>query len=153
MHGTSAYLALTKILRLVSAALRRRVFMAALPRSFGPDVSDTIMRFAVGYPRDRLRDIMNNVTRTEKGGCLDASTAADYHHMDLVVRWKWPASLRRPRCMRMTFIMWVDGPTYAHLQTLKIAHLQWPQKLKVDGLGFTCDACEPVELQLQRTHF
>ena len=39
--------------------------MAALPRRFGPDVSDTIMRFAVGYPRDRLRDIANNIERIE----------------------------------------------------------------------------------------
>ena len=27
------------------------------PRSFGPDVTDNIMRFAVGYPRERFSDI------------------------------------------------------------------------------------------------
>ena len=39
--------------------------MAGLPRAFGPDVTDSIMRFAVGYPRDRLRDIVNAIERIE----------------------------------------------------------------------------------------
>ena len=116
--------------------------MAALPRSFGPDVSDTIMRFAVGYPRDRMRDIMDKIVRTEETGDCDRT-----------IQWKWPASLRLPRCIRITFIMWVDNATYVHLRTLKIAHLQWSQRNKVDDLAFTCDACEPVELELQRTRF
>ena len=113
--------------------------MAALPRRFGPDVTDSIMRFAVGYPRDRLNDIMNSVTRTEK--------SCRYLPEDRVVKWKWPG-----HCIRMTFIAWFDGATYVHLRTLKIAHLQWSQRNKVDDLAFTCDACESVELQLQRTH-
>ena len=115
--------------------------MAALPRRFGPDVSDTIMRFAVGYPRDRLNDIMNSVTRTEK------SSLSRFLPGDRIVKWKWPG-----HCIRMTFIAWVDGATYVHLRTLKIADLQWSQGNKVDDLAFTCDACEPVELELQRTH-
>ena len=49
--------------------------MAGLPRALGPEVTDHIMRLAVGYPRDRLRDIVNAVERIENhnnpgGGCL-----------------------------------------------------------------------------------
>ena len=127
---------------------RDRVVMAALPRRFGPDVTDSIMRFAVGYPRDRLKDIMNIVARKEKisRSWLQTTDGIVHWTTDLIVQWKWPG-----RRMRMNFIMWIDDATYVHLQTVKIADLEWPQRLKVDDLAFTCDACEPVELELQRT--
>ena len=40
--------------------------MAGLPRSFNADVTENIMRFAVGYPRDRLRSIASAIERREK---------------------------------------------------------------------------------------
>ena len=40
--------------------------MAGFPRSFSADVTENIMRFAVGYPRDRLRTIASAIERREK---------------------------------------------------------------------------------------
>ena len=46
--------------------------MAGLPRALGPEVTDRIMRLAVGYPRDRLRDIVNAVERIENNEVIEA---------------------------------------------------------------------------------
>ena len=82
---------------------------------------------------------MNSVTHTEK--------SSRFWPQNRIVQWKWPG-----RCVRMDFVMWIDSATYVHLRTFKIADLEWSQRLKVDDLAFTCDACEPVEMELQRAH-
>ena len=106
--------------------------MAALPRRFGPDVSDTIMRFAVGYPRDRLRDMGASIKRKEKGRELTLDPN------EFCVRWRTPW-----RNFRMLFI--------GGRRTFEHAVLDDDREAKVEDLAFTCDACEPVELELQRT--
>ena len=103
--------------------------MAALPRSFGPDVSDTIMRLAVGYPRDRLRDMGASIKRKEKGRELTLDPT------ECCVRWRTPW-----RNFRMLFI---GGRALGH----EYARLEHDREAKLEDLAFTCDACEPVELQ------
>ena len=109
--------------------------MAGLPRSFGPDVTDSIMRFAVGYPRDRVRDMMAIVKRSEK----------HYHDNipdDVVVSWR---PCRGGKQIRMCFILGI--------RTLEHVKLDWDREEKIEDLAFTCDACEPLEMQLQRSRF
>ena len=105
--------------------------MAALPRNFSPDVTDIIMRFAVGYPRDRVRGMMATVKRKEKP-----------KGEDVVVSWR---PYRGAKQIKMRLILGVVATSHAWLDS--------DQEIKVDDLAFTCDACEPAELQLERTHF
>ena len=110
--------------------------MAALPRRFGPDVSDTIMRFAVGYPRDRLRDIANDIERIE------------YHdHTSSLLHWRH----RRRHHGTMGTVLSV---AISHRRRSD-CFIRWElrDEDRVKYYGEFCDACEPVELQLQRTHF
>ena len=103
--------------------------MAALPRSFGPDVSDTVMRFAVGYPRDRLKATASALLRREvnRGGkCL--------------VEWIYEDN------SMLTLLFDRSG------NSRDFDRLQYRELGRVIYYGDFCDACGPVELQLQRTH-
>ena len=118
--------------------------MAGFPRAFGPDVTDRIMRFAVGYPRDRLKDMTATVKRRERYYPIprDSSDSGD-----LRVSWRLPT-----RTIRLGFFTTGAEP-YRACVCFEHARLEWDWESIVDDLAFTCDACEPAELQLQRTHF
>ena len=127
--------------------------MAALPRSFDPDVSDTIMRFAVGYPRDRMKDMMTGVRRKD----VIFRVSSKFLH----------PKLRDPRSLTD----WSSTGTGYHLMCIHFESGPLPQTRYEDHplsgtryreylreshaqrLQWTCDACEPVDLELQRTHF
>ena len=106
--------------------------MAGLLRAFAPDVTDSIMRFAVGYPRDRLRDIVNAVERIE------------YHiHTGCILEWRYDGTYI-PGLMKV-FISprWCDA----------FYRLKRQDEDRAKYYGEFCEACEPVELELQRTRF
>ena len=139
--------------------------MAALPRSFGPDVSDTIMRFAVGYPRDRMRDIMDKIVRRPdrvnwRGGA----------YSDVV--WQVPSKFLHSKLRDPRFVTdWSSTGTENHRMCVRFVTLPLPpatfgghplsenktreyiRESYAQRLQWTCDACEPVELELQRSHF
>ena len=46
-------------------------------------------------------------------------------------------------------MLFIGGRALVH----EYARLEYDREAKLEDLAFTCDACEPVELQLQRTHF
>ena len=107
--------------------------MAALPRRFGPDVTDSIMRFAVGYPRDRLRHIANAIEHIE-------------HHSTAISLIEW----------RYNQMRWWLMVAISHVGTQACdSFRQWEARDedRVKYYGEFCDACEPVDLQLQRTRF
>ena len=103
--------------------------MAALPRSFGADVTDCIMRFAVGYPRDRVRDIVSDIERIE-------------HHDGASSLIEWRYNGTRP--------VWVLSSS-----TCRDSFIRWKllDEARVKYFGDFCDACEPEELQQHRTRF
>ena len=105
--------------------------MAALPRSFGPDVTDSIMRFAIGYPRDRLRDIANAIKRIE------------YHnHTSSLLVWRYNGTIGIGL-----------GVAISHRgRSDSFSRWELRDEDRVKYYGEFCDACEPVELQLHRTH-
>ena len=137
--------------------------MAGLPRSFGPDVTDSIMRFAVGYPRDRLRDIASTVTRRDSGRqCLlqpsthdvswkvDAAQLAENLHS--LTNWDGPIRGRSYFCASFDTrpppqIKDIDRPLSGYDK------FEYSRGFHTQRLYSTCDACEPVELQLQRSRF
>ena len=103
--------------------------MTALPRSFGADVTDRIMRFAVGYPRDRLRDM---VSATERIESRDDNSS--------LISW------RNDGAILMVLI--------SHRRRAdSFARWELLDEDRVKYYGDVCDACEPAELQHQRTHF
>ena len=106
--------------------------MAGLPRSFGADVTDRIMRFTVGYPRDRLRDIVNAIERIE-------------HHNDIssLLEWRYNGT-HRPGLM-VAISHRGANDSFSRWEIL--------DEDRVKYYGDFCDACEPVELQLQRSRF
>ena len=107
--------------------------MAGLPRSFGPDVTDIIMRFAVGYPRDRLRDIANAIERIE-------------HYSTAISLIEW----------RYNLLRWWLMVAISHVGAqASDSFRQWElrDEDRVKYYGDFCDAREPKELQQYRTHF
>ena len=103
--------------------------MAALPRSFGADVTDCIMRFAVGYPRDRVRVIVSDIERIE------------HHDGDSsLIEWRYKGT--RPVWVLIT-------------NTCSDTFYRWKHrdKHRVKYYGHFCEACEPEELQQHRTRF
>ena len=135
--------------------------MAGLPRSFGPDVSDNIMRFAVGYPRDRLRDITSTVTHRgaqcrvqpwthDVSWRVDAGKLAENLHS--LSNWSEPFRGRSYFCVSFDTrpppqIKDIDSPRRGY------DHLEYSRGFRVQRLYSTCGACEPVELQIQRPRF
>ena len=105
--------------------------MAALPRSFGADVTDCIMRFAVGYPRDRVRDIVNAIERIERHGNISS-----------LIEWRYNGKT----VAGLVLIRCIDGRDSFRRWDLR-------DEDRVDYYGDFCDACEPVALQLQRPRF
>ena len=98
-----------------------------------PTVTDQIMRFAIGYPSDRLRAITADVVRTS---------------------WQTPSS--------KTVVDW-NGPGRGDNWLSGIFRLVWDndrewqmerdREVEMLLLQEQCEACEPAELQLQRTYF
>ena len=106
--------------------------MAGLPRSFGADVVDLIMRFAVGYPRDRMRDIVTAIKRIE-------------HHNDTssLLEWRYNGTHRPGLMVAISHLGRPDSFSRWELR----------DKDRVKYYGDFCDTCEPEELQQHRTHF
>ena len=102
--------------------------MAALPRSFGADVTDCIMRFAVGYPRDRVRDIVSAIERIE-----------DHGNITSLLEWRYNGK-------RVVGLLAIDRPN-------PFGRWEIRDEDRVKYYGDFCDACEPVALQLQRPRF
>ena len=131
--------------------------MAGLPRSFGPDVTDIIMRFAVGYPRDRLRDIVSTVTRYDSVDIfrpwleraiwtVDTEQLADNLHLHD----SWDLGYRGKSYFCASFdtrpppqIKDIDRPLSGYDQ------FEYSRGFHTQRLYSTCDACEPANLQLQ----
>ena len=113
--------------------------MAALPRSFGADVTDCIMRFAVGYPRDRVRNVMSSLKRKEVQGSFVWSTVLWYRWRNVSTGEPFPL-VRCDFTSRGEFA-WNRFPWQRNGKELR------------QHMAFACDACEPVELQLQRPRF
>ena len=105
-----------------------------------PTVTDQIMRFTVGYPRDRINQMMARVERIE---CKDDS---DPERIQKYVKWielRGPSRnceilLMQKRLFPESIDDWIHGLFIAR------AMVRAQQQ---------CDACEPVELALQRTQF
>ena len=98
-----------------------------------PTVTDQIMRFAIGYPSDRMRDIVNSVERIEyhtvPGGCL--------------IEWRYNGTYIPGLMMVHIAPRWNDS----------FRRWKTRDEDRVKYYGDFCDACEPAELQLERTHF
>ena len=110
-------------------------------------VTEEIMRYAIGYPSDRTKDMMADVVRTEI-------------HI-----------LTRPRSDRITwdgpgrgdnlFEDWLCIDNVIFNLPLRGGHMiihEWTflgvyKERNMDLLQQQCEACEPAELTLQRTHF
>jgi hypothetical protein len=138
--------------------------MAGLPRSFGADVTDRIMRFAVGYPRDRLRDIASTISRRD-----GAHQYNNHPWMRSVLWWVDSAQLAKNLPRFTNWIQPLHGNCYLvasfdtrpppQLKDHPYAHcdcdddLENSTSFRTQLLYSTCDACEPVELQLQRSGF
>ena len=116
-----------------------------------PTVTEEIMRYAVGYPRDRLRAIAARVKRTEK---LKP-------YWKIQIRWELPdevvlpawSHIRSERCMKLT---WYYPQMYEHNKE----ELSLPCEILTDKrtrtmiqLQDTCEACEPLSLSAERNHF
>ena len=154
-----------------SAVGADRSSMAGLPSSFGADVTDRIMRFAVGYPRDRLRDIASTISRR------DGAHQYIKHPWMRSVLWRVDSAQLAKNLPRFT--NWI-GPLHGncvlvasfdtrpqpqlkdldHRRYHPYAHcdceyddLENSTSFRTQLLYSTCDACEPVELQLQRSGF
>ena len=98
-----------------------------------PTVTEDIMRYAVGYPRDRLRAIAADVVRTE----------ISKPFWKIQVRWSG-AGLGR------LFLTWHNLPGSEGLPGYW-KYLELCKEYEVRRLQCECDACEPYSLQLERT--
>ena len=114
-----------------------------------PTVTEEIMRNVVGYPRDRIRDMMSTVARAILDGRFGRPLAewGPYH-----VTWRYKRYSNdddcdyhvmgfNPESMDMT----IDDDREGSYERLMHEGLK--------RLAHTCDACEPYSLQLQRTKF
>ena len=111
--------------------------MAGLPRSFGSDVTDNIMRLAVGYPRDRLRDIASAVQRK-----VETDTTGY-----TLIEWIHTDNSRSYDKMLKMLLADRDGTFVA------LFHLEYLDEQRVKHYNDFCEPCEPIELQLQRACF
>ena len=107
-----------------------------------PTIIEDIMRYAIGYPRDRLRAIAADVVRT-KISVFDPW-------------WKtqvsWSGAGRGRNWIRGWFFL-----TWRELHGLRGHHLgmeffEYDRKYEMRRLQEQCEPCEPVDLELQRTH-
>ena len=103
-------------------------------------VTEEIMRYAIGYPRDRLRAIAADVVRTEIHN-LKPWSKTD-------VTW-WGAG-RGSKWFRGGFRMIWHNDMRCLLMWLC---LERDREKKMRLLQDQCEPCEPAELQLQRTQF
>ena len=109
-----------------------------------PTVTEEIMRYAVGYPRDRLRAIAADVVRTEGEHRLKPWSKT-------VVSWKGSGRGENWFSGRFRLVFHDDPPLFGLPSEWK--YLERDREVKMRLLQDQCEACEPAELQLQRTHF
>ena len=117
-----------------------------------PTVTEEIMRYAIGYPRDRLRTIAADVVRTEiqmlEPCCKVIVTwyGATWHK-DSQYR------LGNTNWFRGRFrLVWDNDLPYHGLPT-GFKFVERDREVEMELLQEQCEACEPAELQLQRTQF
>ena len=98
-------------------------------------VTEEIMRYAIGYPRDRLCSIATGVRRSEMHHLFDG-------RIRYSVVWYY-------RMLHDGFLMfWYDN------QHLFLVDLMEPdKKRRLRLLQEQCEPCEPTELELQRMYF
>ena len=93
-----------------------------------PTVTEEIMRYAIGYPSDRLRDIAKQIKRTERQNSR-GDLLIEYEGTHLMLLWTHDGQ---------------HSPFFRH-ERLDEARAKY--------YGEFCESCEPAELQLERTHF
>ena len=104
-----------------------------------PTVTEEIMRYAVGYPRDRLRAIAARVSRTE----------ISKRFWKIQVVW-FDRALRK---FRGRFILtWANLDGFEGLPS-SWKWLEYDREAEMRLLQCECEPCEPYSLQLQRTAF
>jgi len=103
-------------------------------------VTEEIMRYAIGYPRDRLRAIAADVVRTE------IHFSKPCWRIDVT----WWGAGRGNKWFRGGFRMIWHNDMRCLLMWLC---LERDRERKMDLLQQQSEACEPAELALQRTHF
>ena len=106
-----------------------------------PTVTEEIMRYAVGYPRDRLRAIAAGVVRTE----------ISKPWWKTQVRWSG-AGLVRWGIVRQFCLTWHNRDGFEGLP-FDMNQLERDRNYEMQCLQEECDQCEPYSLHLQRTAF
>ena len=119
-------------------------------------VTEDIMRYAIGYPRDRLRAIAADVVRTEIREDRDS-------YWKIIVTW-YGATWHKDSQYRLGNTNWFRGRfrlvwdralprrSYHGLPT-GLEYVERDREVRMKLLQKQCEACEPAELQLQRTQF
>ena len=119
------------------------------------------MRFAVGDPRDRLRDIASTVTRHGEHcvvwswleysiWAVDTEQLADNLHLHS----SWEIGYRGKSVLDVSFVSRPPPQIQDNEYSLGCYDLlEYSREFRALRLYKTCDACEPVELQLQRSRF
>ena len=102
-------------------------------------VTEEIMRYAIGYPCDRLCAIAADVVRTE----------THLQGREYVVNWGGP-SLGDNRVLGR-FANVTTG-LYPGLRT-EYGYLERRREVEMELLQEQCEPCEPTELELQRMYF
>ena len=106
-------------------------------------VTEEILRFAIGYPRDRLRAIAADVVRTEIHNLKPWSKT--------VVNWHGPS--RGDNWFKGRFRLVWDNDLPYHGFPTGFKFVDFDREVEMRLLQQQSEACEPAELALQRTHF
>ena len=104
-------------------------------------VTEEIMRFAIGYPRDRLRAIAADVVRTE----------ISKPFWKIQVKW-CGAGLGENWFKGRFCLIWHNYPGFEGLPS-SWKYLEYDREAEVRLLQRECEPCEPYNFQLQRTVF
>ena len=105
-------------------------------------VTEEIMRYAIGYPRDRIRAMVAGLRREETRNLFEGR--ATYR----AVFWYHRSEFSHRSVVKMggaEFFMWKNDPSVDLMERDKKRRLRLLQE--------QCEPCEPTELYLQRMYF
>ena len=105
-------------------------------------VTEEIMRYAIGYPCDRIRAMVAGLRREETRNLPEAR--ATYRG----VCWYHRSEFSHRSVVEMggaEFFMWKNDPS--------VDLMEYDKKRRLRLLQEQCEPCEPTELELQRMYF
>ena len=132
------------------------LFAMAYVFKLPPTLTEEIMRYAVGYPRDRLRDVAAGIERIERfRHSVESSSSIVFKHLTTIVKWKVPSEeiswARGPLQWPVLTLFWVYRRGVEEPESWQI--LDRERQSCIRNSTWECDACEPLSLSAERSHF